>query len=328
MVILESFPIQKGAHCASTSLSEIMQYNGFNLSESMVFGMSSGLDFVYCNQFHESNSRLVFTRSPMLEVDFFKNIGINYVWNKEVQPDFNTIIENINSGYPMLFLTDPSILDFFDAKIPSAAGHALTLIGYDELNKSVMISDSISSDILSCSYDNLCASINVKKPPFYMKNLWGVVTPIKPDMDFEKIIVNSLKNNAMNMLRSESPHRGINAINKLYKEIPHWSDLPDYRTLCSTVYHSIENIGTGGSGFRNLYTQFLREINDFTNEIDTTTLVNQKINLAKIYRKLSKVFYLESLNREKSYVSEIQDILYTLAETELTFWEKVLKDLK
>ena len=328
MNILENFNVKKGSHCASTSLSEIMQYNNINLSEAMVFGISSGLDFVYMNQSYMDFSRLVFTRTPMLEVDFFNNIGVEFLWENNTPPSYEDIINSIDSGCPLLFLTDPSVLDFFEVTIPSAAGHTLTVIGYDKNNNSVLISDSISSDVYFCDYKNLCNSINVGKPPFYIKNVWASVKAIENNINLEEVIMRGLKNNAENMLNQEHTNRGIVAIDKLCKEVPYWYDLPNYRDLCSHVYHSIENIGTGGSGFRNLYKQFLGEISNHTNKIDASFFVDEMTDIALLYKKLSKTFYLESSHKEKSHIHEIENILRRISESECTFWNSVLKEVK
>ena len=326
MNILEKFPVHEGAHCASTSLSEIMKYNGYDFSEALVFGISSGLDFIYLNQFYESHSRLVFTRTPMLENEFFENIGVQFKWNKYLL-EYEDIINNIDKGNPILVQTDPSILEFFDVQIPSAAGHTLTIIGYDN-NKILRISDSIGSEIFSCSYENLCEAINVEKPPFYIRNIWSGVNNIEIKVDLEEVILNSLEKNALKMLHPSTNHSGINAIYKLHNEIPQWKYLDNYRFLCNHVYNSIENIGTGGSGFRNLYVDFLKEITNYTSEIDTSKIIENKIKIAKLYRELSKYFYLEYRDNGKTYVNKIQTVLSRIIENEYYFWGNIYQTVE
>jgi len=321
MKILDKFPVQEGLHCASTSLSEIMKYNGYDFSEAFVFGISSGLDFIYLNQFYKSHCRLVFTRTPMLENEFFNNIGVQFKWNR-CPLEYIDIVNNINKGNPLLVQADPSILEFFDVQLPSVAGHTLTIIGYD-YNKNLSISDSIGSEIFSCSYENLCEAINVEKPPFYIRNIWSVVNNIEIKVGIEEIIFKAMKKNALKMLNPPTVHSGIKAIYKLYNEIPQWKYLDNYDLLCNHVYNSIENIGTGGSGFRNIYGDFLNEIDEFTSEIDIAAIIKKIFKLGKLYRELSKYFYLEYRDNGKTYVDIIQTLLLKIIESESDFWGNI-----
>lgn len=327
MKIIEGFPIQEGLHCSSTSLSEIMKYNGYNLSEAMVFGISSGLDFVYLNQRFEICPRFIFTRTPMLEKDFFENIGMEFKWQASIYPEWDIIKKNIDHNNPVLFLTDPSKLDFFEVTTPSAAGHTLTVIGYNNIDRTLYISDSISSELIECKYENLLDSINIGKVPFNKPDLWASIPEIHLTHSLDSIIVNAIKKNAFQFLDSSNDARGISAINRLAEEVEYWIDLPNYRFICSHVYSSIELIGTGGSGFRKLYTNFLGEINDYIYSFDANTYIEAMKEISRLYRNLAKCFYLESLGRSKSYIPKIKDCLYELEESETKFWESIILEL-
>ena len=322
---IESYPIQKGMHCASTSLSEIMKYNNYDFSEALVFGISSGLDFVYITQRYVDCPRLVFTRTPMLENEFFSNIGIDFKWNNSI-PQWEMIKKHIDNKSPILFLTDPSKIGFFQTNIPSVTGHTLTIIGYKEVNNEriVYISDFISNKILRCTYHELLDSINVRKAPFYKENLWGHIPPIYIGVSLDKVIIGSIKKNAKRMLDCNNTNRGLIAINTLTDEIKYWRDLPNYRFLCSHVYHSIETIGTGGSGFRNLYTLFLREIGNYISVFDSRGYSETMYYISICYKRLAKYFYLESLGKDKSYVNKIHSLLEEIYEKEHRFWSNIL----
>ncbi|WP_193768989.1 BtrH N-terminal domain-containing protein [Metasolibacillus meyeri] len=320
---IKDFPIQTGKHCATTALSEIMKFNGYNLSEPMILGISNALNFIYLNPFHEQYSRLVFTRSPMLEYDFFKNIGMNFKWHKDSPLDYQKITEYIDKNIPILALTDPSKLDFFDVSIPSAASHTLTIIGYDTTDRSLKISDMIGNQVFSCDYESFCEAMKIKKTPFYVSNIWGVVENIDISQSMEELILKGMKSNAFKMLQPATHHSGIAAIVKLREELSMWAYLNNYRFLCAHVYSSIEKIGTGGSGFRNLYIKFLKEASMITSEMDMTGLINKKIHVASLYKDISKYFYLESRDNGKSYIPQIQQLLSNLIEEEHKFWEEV-----
>ncbi|MEK4905761.1 BtrH N-terminal domain-containing protein [Niallia sp. FSL M8-0099] len=324
MKLLDNYSVKKGLHCASTSLSEIMNFNGAQLSEGMVLALSNGLDFIYLNQYYENQCRLVFTRSPMLENDFFNTIGVNFKWNNGT-PNFDQVKKAIDQNLPILFLTDPSLLPFFKTKIPSAALHTITVIGYDE-GGSVYVSDSISSEILECSFDELLSSINVQKPPFYIENLWAIVPKINFIEDLNNKLLLGMKKNAINMLNSNKS-RGVMAIKRLSKEVTDWKNLINYEGLCRHVYASIELIGTGGSGFRKIYLSFLNEVKEHLPNFKTDTLIEKCVELISLYKKLARLFYLESIKKEKTYIIRIQEVLNNIYVIETFFWKTMLHEV-
>lgn len=322
---LKHFPIYQGSHCASTSLSEIMTYYKNPMDEPTVFALSSGIDILYLYQYYDKASRLFFVRSPLLEPYFFENLDIDFKWKINTPLEMETIIESIDLGHPILVLTDPGVLDFFEVNTPSAAAHTLTIIGYDFKSSEIMISDSISNEKLITSYENLIASMNVKKPPFYQENMWSVVKNPGKINNIEKKLIRALIRNAEIMLQPKSDHNGIDGLKKLRNEIEKWHLQPNYKILCSNSYNSIENIGTGGSGFRKLFNSALFDKKELLRLSEIT--IQSAINSEKLMKKLGKYFYLESREGTLSYVEKIQNIIDKLIESESLFWESLLKDL-
>ena len=327
MKTLKNFPTHVGTHCATTSLSEILEFNGYKFSEQLIFGISGSVDFIYLYPSFEECPRLIFTRSPMIEYDFFRNIGIDFKWNKEKVPEFKEIKGYIDNNKPVLALTDPKELEFFGVSTPSLAHHTLTVIGYDEFDKTLKISDMIGSNIFSCSYESFCNAIKVGKPPFYIENIWSPVDEFKLEKNLEEMIIDGMRNNSLKMLQPKTDHSGIDALIKLKNELPQWRNLDNYQFICLHVYLSIEKIGTGGSGFRKLYLEFLKEVPFYTSKINVTDLLNKKVKLVNLYKELSKHFRLESKNKNESYIGTIQTILEDLITAEYDFWDTTLKKI-
>lgn len=324
MKIIDNYPLFIGNHCASTSLSEIMQFYGNQLmTEPIVFGISSGLDFVYLNQRFEEFPRMVFFRTPMIEVEFFSNINNPLKLNYGKEINWSQIEYYINHNIPVLFLTDPSKVNFFNVDVSSAASHTLTVIGYDDNN--VYISDFISNRVLVCTKNELIDSIKIPKPPFNQINIWVPIFPININQSIENLIVRGLQKNAFNMLYNISDSRGIKAILRLANEIEYWVDLPNFYNMCKHVYYSCELIGTGGSGFRKMYHQFLLEASEFVSDIRNSNLINLMQEISTEYRNLSRAFYIISRHHDKTLLPNTKSILTNIANLEETFWRKVEK---
>lgn len=47
---VENFVPQGGKHCITNSLKQIFTYYGYPMSEELMFGLASGLSFLYLNQ--------------------------------------------------------------------------------------------------------------------------------------------------------------------------------------------------------------------------------------------------------------------------------------
>lgn len=325
MKILGDFPIRKGTHCATSSLSEIMEFNGYKFSEALVLGISGGVEFSYVYSMNKDFPRLIFTRSPMIEFDFFKNLGIDFRWNKERNLSFNEIKSAIDNNQPILALTDTQRLEFFGVTTPSMAYHTLTIIGYNEDDETVKISDMIGSNIFSSDYKSLVNAINIEKPPFFFKNIWSPIEKIKINKSIEELIINGMRINALKMLFPPSEHCGVKALTKLKDEVSEWRKLENYQMSCLHVYLSIEKIGTGGSGFRRMYKEFLEEIPVHTNEINVENLIEKIGFIVDLYSELSENFKLFSKIDDENYIIKIQSILEGIIINETEFWNMVLK---
>lgn len=48
--VVENFVPQGGKHCITNSLKQIFTYYGYPMSEELLFGLASGLSFLYLNQ--------------------------------------------------------------------------------------------------------------------------------------------------------------------------------------------------------------------------------------------------------------------------------------
>ena len=48
--IVDDFKTQGGKHCITNSLKQVFTYYGYAMSEEMMFGLASGLSFLYINQ--------------------------------------------------------------------------------------------------------------------------------------------------------------------------------------------------------------------------------------------------------------------------------------
>lgn len=58
-MMIKNFVHYPGVHCESTATRNLLTINGLHLSELMVFGFDSGLDFIYWDM--KKNTYLIMT---------------------------------------------------------------------------------------------------------------------------------------------------------------------------------------------------------------------------------------------------------------------------
>ena len=64
--VIENFVPLGGSHCITNALRQIFAYHGHLLSEEMIFGLASGLSFLYLNQ---SSAPLISGRTKVGEFE-------------------------------------------------------------------------------------------------------------------------------------------------------------------------------------------------------------------------------------------------------------------
>ena len=78
----------------------------------------------------------------------------------------------------------------------------------------------------------------------------------------------------------------------------------------------MERAGTGGSIFRNLYRDFLKESYDLLKIEAINEAHNDFIEIAKLWKNISDLFYMVGETNNIKYINEASDILLILSEKE------------
>lgn len=256
-VMLKNYPYFKGRHCASTSITEISKFFNNNISEPVALGLGSGAYFS-CVNFTNYLPRFLGTRSPMYEIDFFKNIECDLKWiHGDEAFSWNKIMNYLDEGIPILMHTDIFYLDFYNVDFSNIGPHTLVLTGYEDLGDFFYVSDYISNKPMKISRKSLYLSLCKQSIPFNYKKVWAPIENFNINLD--KAIKKSILKNSMRMLDA-SNNFGVNNIKRTSEEVLMWNDLPNWGDCCLSAFKALEKIGSGGSGFRVLYRDFITEI--------------------------------------------------------------------
>jgi len=293
-----------GEHCGSTAMRNLLaHYVGLELSEAMVFGIGSGIDFLYLESKELTPSVFCSGRSVTLEQDVASALGVDY--REQIEPDdaraFALVRDEVLAGRPTMLSGDAFYLDYRDFKVHFPA-HRFVLVGLDDAEEVAWVVDRLVPEPQRCSYAALRLSRN---PPDFIStyNLWGKFHGTTQGRSLEQACVLALARSAQRMLGNDRSQMemiaalgggrkfhvetGIAGLKRFAAELPGWSDRPDSRALARYTSACIEKYGTGGGMFRTLFAEFLREVRQIVPESVPADIPERAAASAKRWTELA-----------------------------------------
>lgn len=262
-VLVEGYRHRTGEHCASTALRNILAYHGTELSEGMIFGLASGLGFLYLRHDDFSPTRMFHGRTATLESDFGHNTGVGL--QDRIEPDddvaWQSLRDSIDRGSPVMVSTDTFYMKYHHTT-SHFPGHRCVVVGYDDASEKVFIADRKYEEYQRCSFQELRAARNAPDYPMSSNNQFGDYTgAVKLDRPLAEAIPVALARNARAMLEppADGLPAGIPAMRALARDFARWKDLPDWSWAARFGYQVVVKRGAAGAFFRPLYAEFLRE---------------------------------------------------------------------
>jgi hypothetical protein len=128
-------------------------------------------------------------------------------------------------------------------------------------NGEYLISDPIMGDIEKLSYDDLMR-VRFAKGTYPPKGRMYFITEIPSSYDLKKAIILGIRKTSQDMLRIPVPLFGVRGIRYLARRMRQWPQTLGPKKAClylGQIIRMLEEIGTGGAGFRFIYAAFLRE---------------------------------------------------------------------
>ena len=273
--IIEDFIPQGGKHCITNSLKQIFTYYGYPMSEEMIFGLASGLSFLYLNQ---SDSPMVNGRIKVFEFEekLAKRLGISIKCKsgRHYPQIFETTKQLIEEQNPVLIYTDMPYLKYLGMDPNSHfGGHAVVLFGFDDTAQKFFVSDrdnhdfpikvpsgQIAEDYHMVDYAEIEKARRSSHRPFPANNKYLTFDFSGYKKAEKKVLCQAIEETCTTMLFPSAQLLGINGIKKFSKEILKWKQFSSQklRLAGTTNYFQINEAGgTGGGIFRRMYGDFL-----------------------------------------------------------------------
>lgn len=288
--IIKHFKHVPGSHCESTTIMDLIVHEGIEITEAMVFGLDSTFGFTFFNYSQDENVENVFNMEIPLfiggkqgtitkESMICRILGLNITIETFSSSDaaWDSSKKWIKQDIPLGLQVDMGYLPYFNEQI-HFGGHFITLVGFDEGKNLAFVCDTEFEDVLENSIDDLKKARSSKHGPRFLHPHNTQVTILKrPDgkkPPFPKAVKLALQQVARQVISPSTNRHGIPALRLFTKSIPRWRSIlhgdmkhpyiskivPKASITLEMMYGLIEEWGTGGAIFRNLYAKFLKEL--------------------------------------------------------------------
>ncbi|NXY94752.1 BtrH N-terminal domain-containing protein [Streptomyces sp. BR123] len=247
-------------HCETTALGVLLRHQGLDLSEPMLFGLGSGLSFIYWDS---KNMDFPFLGGRVKPFDLTRNLstrlGLELLLQETGSPRraWENVTASIDAGRPVGLQLDSHHLDYFGSKT-HFGGHVVAMYGYDD-HVAYLVDTDQQGGAVSTSLTSLARARAARGPMAAKHRSFTLTAPHSLPSPRDRIIpaITACAGAFLDPPIANLGHRGIEKAGKLVRT---WlrrtrapqRDLPRAALL-------MEKAGTGGALFRNLYRDFLSE---------------------------------------------------------------------
>ncbi|MFX0203551.1 MAG: BtrH N-terminal domain-containing protein [Candidatus Hodarchaeota archaeon] len=317
--VIKTLKHTAGSHCESTTMKDLIIHEGIAITEEMVFGLDSTFGFTFFDNSQSQNAVTDFSLGTPLFIGCKQGsitdksmacriLGLNISFETFSSPDvaWDSSKKWINQDILVGLQVDMGYLSYFDWKEKlHFGGHFITLAGYDEAKNLAFVYDTEFSDVQEISIGDLKNARSSKHGPRFLHPHNTQVTIVKrldgKKPPFPKAVKLALQQVAQQVISPSTNRHGIPALRLFAKSISRWRDIlkgdmkhpytskivPKAFSTLEMMYGLIEEWGTGGSIFRNLYSNFLKEL-----------LNHSDINDGSYAWKEEELFYLEDAHEQ------------------------------
>lgn len=260
MAEVEGIDARGMRHCETTALGVLLRHQGLDLSEPMLFGLGSGLSFIYWDS---KNMDFPFLGGRVKPFELTRNLAGRLGLDLQVQETgsprraWENVTALVDAGSPVGLQLDSYHLDYFASKV-HFGGHVVALYGYDD-HDAHLVDTEQQGGAVSTSLTSLARARAARGPMSAKHRSFTLTAAGDPPSPRDRIIpaVTACADAFLHPPIANLGHRGIETAGKRVRTWLRRTDHPE-RDLPQAAL-LMEKAGTGGALFRNLYRDFLAE---------------------------------------------------------------------
>jgi len=321
----------QAAHCENGVTANLLRFYGVDLSEPMVFGLGSGYFFSHM-PFIKLNGMAV-TSFRVLPGWIFKRVthkfGIRVRRLKFTNPDKAMLaLDNLlEQGIPVGLLVGVFHLSYFPKEYRfHFNAHNITVFGKED--DKYLISDPVMENVETLTCDEL-RKVRFAQGTYPPRGRMYYITGVARTPDLKPAIIKGIHKTAKDMLTIPLPMFGVGGIRYMAGRIRKWPVKLGEKAAAlnlSQIIRMLEEIGTGGAGFRFMYAAFLQESSEVLGNPLLNELSREMTETGDKWREFAWQAARCFKNRDKGQVSYgmLADMLLDIANRE----EKVFRQLR
>ncbi len=326
-----NFTHHQSAHCENGVASNLLKHNGLNISEPMVFGIGSGLFFVFL-PFLKVNYAPAISYRPMPGQIFnklAKRLGLK-IKRQKYSSEVNAIKaldENLKNNIPSGLQVGVYNLTYFPDEYRFHF-NAHNLVVYGKTATDYLISDPVMENVTTLTHAEL-NKVRFAKGAFAPRGQMYYPIEVPETVDLKAAIIKGIKNTCRDML-APVPIVGVKGIRYVSRQIRKWpvkNGTKKANHYLAQMVRMQEEIGTGGGGFRFIYAAFLEEASVILENNELKVLSQEMTAIGDLWRDFAveaSRIYKKRSNKEDAY-NTIADELLVIADKEEVFFKKLKK---
>jgi hypothetical protein len=329
------FKHKQAAHCENGVVANLMTYNGFTVSEPMVFGIGSGLLFSYIPFLKVNYAPVVSYRAMpgIIFTRFAKRVGIKIKREKfrKAEAAKARLDENLERNNPVGLQVGVYNLPYFPDEYRFHF-NAHNMVVYGKKNGRYLISDPVMETVTSLSEKEL-EKVRFAKGAFAPKGHIYYPTDFPKELPLKEAIVKGIRHTCRDML-APVPIVGVKGIRKIARLIRKWPRTKGIKTAnhyLGQIVRMQEEIGTGGGGFRYIYAAFLQESGKLLGNDKILELSKEMTLIGDQWRdfavEASRIYKNRSNTDTPDKYDHVAKLLETLADKEEVFFKQLKKAL-
>lgn len=281
--IIDGIPPVGGSHCETTALGVLLRHAGLEVSEPMLFGLGSGLSFIYWDSKQQQLPFLGGRVKPfVLTQNLTQRLGIELRVQEtnSVRKAWDQVRSSVDLGIPVGLQLDSHDLEYFSTQV-HFAGHVVAMYGYDS-KRAYVIDTAQQGGAVSTSLESL-AKARAARGPMSARHRSFTVQMAASNANSEQLnsaIIPAITSCAEDFLTPPIANLGNRGIRTASKRVKSWFDRVENPDRDFAVIATLmERAGTGGALFRNLYRDFLTECQELLDAGSVVGLLGQSRDL-------------------------------------------------
>ncbi len=327
-----NFEHKMAAHCESGTVTGLLNYNGMQISEPMVFGISAGIFFAYLQGPKLPFPLFVHRSKPgSIRKKIRKRLDVAFkeIKNRDIDKATHVLDTLIARKIPTAVQVDMFYMDYIPQYMKvHFNGHYVTVVGKE--NSTYTVSDCYYPQLANISIESMRKARSARGD-LAPRGLLFYATVVPKEVDLATPIRKGIKEAARNMVKLPVPFIGVKGIRMFARKIVDWPSLARNEGHLSDqvmdISANLEDKGTGGAGFRFMYASFLQEAAKILNDTALADMARQMMENGDRWRELSlhaaRMGKYHEFSKEK--FKELQDLIFARADTEEKLFSQLLK---